>query len=400
MDKLKLQDLDVSGKKVLMRVDYNVPMNKDGSIADPSRIVESLPSIQRILSGGGGVILMSHMGRPKGQREMRFSLAPCAKELSTLLGQPVQMAPDCIGAEVEKMVQNIKPKDVLLLENLRFYPAEEDPSLDPSFAEKLSRLGEIYINDAFGTAHRKHSSTALIASFFPGRAAAGLLMQKEIAFLGTLLADPKRPFYAVIGGSKVSTKLGILHSLIPKTDGIFIGGGMAFTFLKAQGISIGKSLCEEEQIPVAKAFLKSCEEKGVKLYLPKDIVIADAFSENAQKQIIEVEKGIPDDWMGMDIGPATTGEWSKALQSAATVFWNGPLGVFEFARFASGTHAIAETIASVSGVTVVGGGDSAAAIHQLHLEERFTHISTGGGASLEYIEFGHLPGIDALSNSN
>ncbi len=399
MAKLTLQDLDLKNKKVLVRVDFNVPMNKDGTIADPSRIVESLPTIQKILNSGGSVILMSHLGRPKGERDARYSLAPCAKELSSLLKRPVQMAPDCIGPEVEALAAHLQPQEVLLLENLRFYSAEEDPNTDPTFAEKLASLGDVYVNDAFGTAHRKHSSTALIATHFPGRAAAGLLMQKEIAFLGDLLAHPKRPFFAVIGGSKVSTKLGVLHSLIAKTDAIFIGGGMAFTFFKAQGIGIGKSLCEEDQIPIALDFLKKCAEHKVKVYLPKDIVIADAFSADANQKTIPIAEGIPEGWMGMDIGKETSAEWAKAFPSAATVFWNGPLGVFEMPCFAVGTEAIAQAIASLSAIKVVGGGDSAAAIHRLHLESQFSHISTGGGASLEYIEFGQLPGIEALSEN-
>jgi phosphoglycerate kinase len=395
--KLRLQDLDLKEKKVLMRVDFNVPLNKDGSIADDTRIRESLPSVQHILKAGGSAILMSHLGRPKGTPDPQFSLAPCAKALSKLLGQRVLMAEDCIGENVEAMARDLKPGQVLLLENLRFHPAEEKPSLDPSFAKKLAGLGDLYVDDAFGTAHRSHSSTATIAQYFPGRSAAGLLMQKEIDFLGSLL-DPKRPFYAIIGGAKISTKMGILKSLLSKADGIFIGGGMAFTFYLAQGLKIGNSIHEDDQIPVAADFLKESGEKKVSSWLPKDLVIADAFRDDAHCKTISVAQGIPDGWQGMDVGPQTLQEWDKALQNAATVFWNGPLGVFEFPHFAKGTEQIAKTLSSLKATTVVGGGDSVAAISRLGLASSFSHVSTGGGASLEFIEYGHLPGIDALSD--
>ena len=281
MKKLQLQDLDLKGKKVLMRVDFNVPLNKDGSIADDTRLRESLPSIKHILSAGGSAILMSHLGRPTKGPEPQLSLAPCAKALSQLLEIPIQMAEDCIGEKVERLAQQLKPGQVLLLENLRFYPAEENPSIDPTFVVKLAGLGDLYVNDAFGTAHRSHSSTAKIAEFFPGKAAAGLLMQKEIQFMSTLIDNPKRPFYAIIGGAKISTKMGVLKSLISKVDGIFIGGGMAFTFFKAQGLNIGDSIHEDAQIPAAKMFLDKCQKKKVKCYLPEDLVIADAFREDA-----------------------------------------------------------------------------------------------------------------------
>ena len=293
---------------------------------------------------------------------------------------------------------HLKPGHILLLENLRFYPAEEKPSTDPTFAQKLAALGDIYVNDAFGTAHRSHSSTAIIAQFFPGKAAAGLLLQKEMNFLGSLISAPKRPFYAIIGGAKISTKMGVLKSLLSKVDGIFIGGGMAYTFYKAQGIKIGDSIHEEDQIPTALEFLKECAEKKVTLWLPSDTLIADAFSNDAKTQIVSSSQEIPEGWQGMDIGPKTIEEWKKALQGAGTVFWNGPLGVFEFPRFAEGTEAIARTLAALNATTVVGGGDSVAAINKLGLASKFSHVSTGGGASLEFIEYGHLPGIDALSD--
>ena len=397
MVKLNIQDLDLQGKKVLVRVDFNVPLNKDGSIADDTRIRESLPSIQHILQAGGIAILMSHLGRPKGAPDFQFSLAPCAKALSKLLGIPVIMAEDCIGEKAEKMARDLKPGQVLLLENLRFHPAEEKPSLDPTFAKKLASLGDLYVNDAFGTAHRSHSSTAIIAQYFPGKSAAGFLMQKEINFLSSLL-HPKQPFYAIIGGAKISTKIGVLKSLLSKVEGIFIGGGMSFTFFLSQGFKIGNSIHEDEQIPAASEFLKECSEKKISCSLPKDLIIANAFADHAQSQCILASQGIPDGWQGMDIGPQTIEEWSKSLQNAATIFWNGPLGVFEFPHFAKGTEQIAKTLSSSSATTVVGGGDSVSAINRLGLASAFTHVSTGGGASLEFIEFGHLPGIDALTD--
>lgn len=397
MAKLQMQDLNLQGKKVLLRVDFNVPLNQDHSIADDTRIRESLPSIQYILQAGGSVILMSHLGRPKGSFDSQFSLAPCAKALSKLLGIPVLMAKDCIGENVEKMAKGLNSGQVLLLENLRFHSAEENPFLDPTFAEQLASLGDIYVNDAFGTAHRRHSSTATITQYFPGKAAAGFLMQKELHFLGSLL-NPKQPFYAIIGGAKISTKMGTLKSLLAKAQGIFIGGGMSFTFFLAQGFKIGNSIHEEDQVPVAAEFLKECNEKKISCFLPKDLIIANAFGDDAQSQCIIASQGIPDGWQGMDIGPQTRMEWSKSLKNAATVFWNGPLGVFEFPHFAKGTEQIAKTLSTLNATTIVGGGDSVSAIHQLGLGSSFTHVSTGGGASLEFIEYGNLPGIDALSD--
>lgn len=394
MEKLSLQDIPLKGKKVLLRVDFNVPF-KDGKISDDTRIKEALATIQHILKEGGSVILMSHLGRPKG-KSPELSLAPVAKRLSELLHTPVHFASDSIGPDVEKMAANLKNGEVLLLENLRFYPAEEDPKKDPTFAKKLSALADIYVNDAFGTAHREHSSTATIAQYFPKKAAAGLLMQKEISFLGSLVQNPKRPFYAIIGGAKISTKIGVLESLLSKVDGIFIGGGMAYTFFKAEGIDIGNSICEDDAIETAKKFTAKCTK--VKLWLPEDVVIADAFKENAAMRVVSIKEGIPPGWQGMDIGPNTVKEWEKELKNAKTVFWNGPLGVFEFPRFAKGTDEIAKFLSELKATTVVGGGDSVAAVNQLHLSKKFSHVSTGGGASLEFLEMGHLPGIDALSD--
>lgn len=397
MNKLILQDLDVKDKKILMRVEFNVPLDAEGNILDDTRIRESLPSIQYVLQRGGSVIALSHLGRPIKGHETSLSLTACAKALSTLLHHPVIMAPDCIGAEVEQLASHLKPGQILLLENLRFYPAEEDPKSDPTFAQKLAALGDAYVNDAFGAAHRAHSSTATITQYFPHQSAAGFLMQKEVDALESLLLRPKHPFFALIGGAKISTKIRFLLALAEKTDALFIGGGMAYPMLAAQGYAIGDSLCEAEALPLAETFLKHCKEKKLSLFLPKDLIIADAFADTAHRKIIPIEQGIPIGWQGMDIGPQTIRVWIAEFKKAASVFWNGPVGVFEFPHFAHGTHAMAQAIADLDAVKIVGGGDSTAAINQLHLASRFTHVSTGGGASLEFIEKGHLPGIDALS---
>jgi phosphoglycerate kinase len=396
--KLTIQDLPLAGKKVLIRVDFNVPLNKDGTIADDTRIKESIPTIQYALKHGAGVVLMSHMGRPKSKMELQFSLGICAKRLSQLISAPVLFAPDCVGKEVEKMVQDLKGGEVLLLENLRYYPAEENPSSDPNFARELSKFGDFYVNDAFGTAHRSHSSTAVIDQYFPGKAAMGLLMQKELSYLEPLIKAPKHPFFVLIGGAKISTKIGVLKSIMKKVDGLYIGGGMAFTFLKAQGIEIGDSIVEETSILEAENLLHECKAKKIGLHLPVDIVIADGFRNDATFKTIPATEGIPKGWMGMDIGPQTVQNWITDFQKAATIFWNGPVGVFEFPHFARGTQEIAKAIAGLSATTIAGGGDSVAAINQLGLGPKFTHVSTGGGASLEYLELGHLPGIDALSD--
>jgi phosphoglycerate kinase len=391
-----LQDLPLKGKRVLIRVDFNVPQNKDGTIADDTRIRESLPTIQYVLKQGGIPIVMSHLGRPKGKKDPQYTLAPCAKSLSTLLGIPVLFAPDCIGKQTQKMAEELKPGEVLLLENLRFYPAEEDPKSDPAFAKQLSQLADFYIDDAFGAAHRAHSSIVPITTYFPKKAAAGLLMQKEISALKPLLTHPKRPFYALIGGAKISTKIGCLKSLLKKVNALFIGGGMAYTLFKAQGLSIGDSIHEDDQLDNAQDLLSACMEEEIPLFLPSDLVIADSFTDKAKHKVISTEKGIPAGWQGMDIGPETIALWQTALSMGSTIFWNGPVGVFEFPTFAKGTEAIAKTLASLKATTIVGGGDSVAAINQLHLKDKFSHISTGGGACLELLEFGHLPGIDAL----
>jgi phosphoglycerate kinase len=398
-NKLSLKELDLKGKKVLMRVDFNVPL-KEGKITDDTRIAAALPSISYILKQGGSLILMSHLGRPDGQKYEKYSLAPCAKRLSEMLQREVIMAPDCIGPEVQALVKRLQPGQLVLLENLRFYPGEEKPEKDPSFAKQLAELGDLYVNDAFGTAHRVHASTVTIAQYFPGKAAAGFLMEKEIEALGPALLKPERPFYAIIGGAKISSKLGVLKSLVAKVDGLFIGGGMAYTFMKAQGLPIGNSIHEDDYLQAAKELIELCAQKKIKLFLPIDIVVADRYSNEAKTQLVMLEKGIPEGFEGVDIGPKTIAAFSQELKDGKTVFWNGPLGVFEFPNFAKGTVAIAQVLANLSGAkTIIGGGDSVAAINQAGLEEKMTHISTGGGASMEYIEFGTLPGIDALTQA-
>lgn len=397
MSKLSIKDLPLSGKRVLIRVDFNVPLDDKQNIIDDSRIVAALPTIKYALDQNASVILMSHLGRPKKGPDAKLSLSPCAEKLSKLLKQDVIMAQDCIGPQVNELSQNLKPKQVLLLENLRFYPAEEHPEKDPNFAKQLSQLADYYVNDAFGTAHRAHSSTATIAQYFPNKSAMGLLMEKEIHYLGDILKNPKHPFYAIIGGAKVSSKIGILKTLLKKADAILIGGGMTFTFLKAKGIPIGKSIYEQDSLPLVKEFLQEIKDSKVKLYLPEDILIAKEINPKAHTKIVRSSEGIPDDYQGVDIGPKTIQIYSQVLKDAATIFWNGPLGIFEIPEFAKGTQAIAEALAQSSAATVVGGGESVAAINQAGLADKITHLSTGGGASLEFIEYGTLPGVEALS---
>lgn len=396
-DKLSLRNLSIKGKKVLMRVDFNVPLDKTGKITDDARIKASLPSIRYVLEQGGALILMSHLGRPKNKPMAEFSLAPCAKRLSELLGRPVAMAPDCVGPEAEKLTNSIKPGEILLLENLRFHKGEEYPEEEPEFVKQLAKQGNVYVNDAFGTAHRAHASTAAIARYFPGNAAAGFLLEKEIAYLGQTLLKPKCPFYAIIGGAKVSTKIGVIKSLLKKADGIFIGGGMAYTFFKAKGIPIGESIHEDDYLDEAKEILEITSLGRGKFFLPQDIVIADKLSADANVRIIDASQGIPDGWQGVDIGPKTISAFSSELKKAAEILWNGPVGVFEIPPFAKGTQSIAEVLAELPAITIVGGGDSIAALQAAGVAEKISHVSTGGGAALEYIEYGTLPGIEALT---
>lgn len=398
MEKLRLSDLNLKGLKVLMRVDFNVPLDKDLHILDDTRILLALPSIQYILSKGASLILMSHLGRPEGKYSKEFSLKPCADALSHLLKKEVIMAPDCIGESVSELSLTLKPGQILLLENLRFHEAEEKPSKDPNFAKQLASLGEIYINDAFGSAHRSHSSTATITKYFPNKSAMGFLMEKELNFLQGTLKNPKRPFYAILGGAKIDSKIGVFTSLLSKVDGLFIGGGMSYTFLKVMGFKIGNSIYDPQLESTAKEFLETAKKKQVSFFLPSDIVIASAFENTAPSKIVSTEEGVPEGWMGLDIGPKTLETWSAKLKEASTIFWNGPLGVFEFPNFSNGTFSIAKLLASSKALTIVGGGDSVSAVTSLGLKDHFTHVSTGGGASLELIEYGHLPGVDALTD--
>ncbi|MCF6096851.1 phosphoglycerate kinase [Thermovorax subterraneus] len=393
MNKKTVEDFDVNVKRVLVRVDFNVPMDEEGNITDDTRIRATLPTIQYLIKNGAKVILASHLGRPKGKKNPKYSLAPVAGRLSEILGKDVLMAGDCIGEEVEKAVASMKPGDVMLLENVRFYAEEE--ANDRGFAEKLARLADIYINDAFGTAHRAHASTAGVAEFLP--AGAGFLMKKEIEIMGKALEAPERPFVAILGGAKVSDKIGVIRNLLNKVDYLLIGGGMAFTFLKGLGYNIGRSLLEEDKIELAKDLLKEAEEKGVKVLLPDDVVIAPEVKEGVEYKTVPVSQ-IPDDMIGVDIGEVTRDKFAKVIKEAKTVVWNGPMGVFEIKDFAEGTLAVAKAMAESGAVTIVGGGDSAAAVEQLGFADAMTHISTGGGASLEFLEGKELPGVAVLND--
>ena len=386
MTKKTVRDIDVAGKRVLVRVDFNVPM-KDGQVTDDTRIRASLPTIQYLLDHHARLILMSHLGRPKAVDES-LRLAPAAARLGELLGRPVQAARDCIGPEVEQAVSALKPGDILLLENLRFHKEEEKN--DPAFARALSALGDVYVDDAFGSAHRAHASTEGVAHLLP--AVSGFLMEKELNYLGKALADPARPFVAILGGAKISDKIGVIQNLLPRVDRILIGGGMANTFLKARGLELGDSLVETNAMDTAKQLLF---EHAEQLLLPTDAVVADRFDKDATAQVVEVTQVQPG-WRILDIGPKTVETFRGELANAQTIVWNGPLGVFEFPRFAAGTLAIARALADSHATTIVGGGDSVAAVEQAGVADRITHISTGGGASLEFLEGKTLPGVAAL----
>jgi phosphoglycerate kinase len=397
MNKKTIEDIDVSGKRVLVRVDFNVPQDDSGRITDDRRIRAALPTIQYLIEHGAKTILVSHLGRPKGKPEDRekFTLKPVAERLSELLGKVVPLAPDCVGSAVEQMVQAMKDGDVILLENVRFHPEEEKN--DPEFAKQLASLADVYVNDAFGTAHRAHASTEGVTKYLPG--VAGYLMQKEIEYLGGALADPKRPFIAVLGGAKVKDKIPVLENLVGKVDRLIIGGGMAYTFLKAQGKEIGQSLLDADSLDFCREMLTKASEK---ILLPVDVVVADGnpFEKGpdaVQTQVVPVD-AIPPDWQGVDIGPETQQRFAEAVRGAGTVVWNGPMGIFEFEKFAVGTRAMAQALADSGAVTIVGGGDSAAAVEQLGFAEKMTHISTGGGASLEFLEGKVLPGVAALQD--
>ena len=385
-----VKDADLKGKRVLIRVDFNVPV-KNGVVTDATRIKAALPTINYILDGGASLVVMSHYGRPKGQKNMDFSMAPIRAEFEKLLGKPVKLAPDVIGEEVEKEVKALKPGEVLLLENVRFYPDEEKNGEE--FAKTLASYGDLYVNDAFGTAHRAHASTEGVSHFLP--AYAGFLIEKEVKFMAPLLENPEHPFVAIIGGSKVSSKISVLESLVKTCDTIVIGGGMAYTFLKVLGHSVGTSLVEDDYQETAKAFLAAAEKKGVKVILPVDHVCADKFDENATPVAVD-SVDIPEGLMGLDIGPKTVALIVSEMKSAKNVVWNGPMGVFEFSAFAKGTEAVAKALAESGAISVVGGGDSVAAINKFGLASQISHVSTGGGASLEFLEGKVLPGIKAL----
>lgn len=393
MNKKTIEDFDVENKRVLVRVDFNVPLDDAGNITDDTRIRAALPTINYLIGKGAKIILMSHLGRPKGKPNPKYSLAPVAKKLSELLNRQVILAPDCVGEEVEKIVSQMKPKDVVLLENVRFH--EEEEKNDIEFAEKLAKPGDIFINDAFGTAHRAHASTAGIAKFLP--AGAGYLMQKEIEIMGSALENPKRPFVAILGGAKVGDKIGVIKNLLNKVDALLIGGGMAFTFLKSQGYEIGKSLLEEDKIELAASLLKEAEEKKVKLLLPEDVVVTSEIKEGMPYETVSVENIQPDK-IGVDIGEKTREKFTEIIKEAKTVVWNGPMGVFEIKPYDAGTLAIAKAMAESEAITIVGGGDSVAAVEQLGLAESMAHVSTGGGASLEFLEGKELPGVAALND--
>ncbi|TAE29491.1 MAG: phosphoglycerate kinase [Candidatus Kapaibacterium sp.] len=391
-----IDDLSLSGKRVLVRVDFNVPQDESGAITDDIRIRESLPTIQKIIHSGGKAILMSHLGRPKGKVNVKYSLKPAATRLAELLGKPVTMAPDCIGDEVGKIITLMENGDVTLLENVRFYAQEEEN--EEEFSRKLAALGDVYVNDAFGSAHRAHASTHGVTKFINSRAA-GYLMQKELKYLGDAVANPKRPFTAILGGSKISGKIDVITSLLDKCDTIIVGGGMIFTFYKAMGKEIGDSLVEEDKIALAEETLAKAKAKNVKLLLPTDAVVADAFSNDAVRKTVSVDN-IEKGWRGLDIGPDTIKLFSDVILSSQTVVWNGPMGVFEMSNFADGTQAVAQSLADASAkgaITIVGGGDSAAAIEQFGFAKAVSHVSTGGGASLEFLEGKELPGVAALN---
>ncbi|MGC8595305.1 MAG: phosphoglycerate kinase [Candidatus Kryptoniota bacterium] len=395
--KKTIDDVSLKNKRVLVRVDFNVPLDVNRKITDDKRIVESLPTIKKIINDGGIAILMSHLGRPKGKPNPEFSLSPVALRLGELLSKEVVMAPDCVGEETRKIVFSAKPGDVILLENLRFHPEEE--ANDEDFSRQLSLLGEVYVNDAFGSAHRAHASTEGVTRFLKP-AVAGYLMEKELRYLSQAIGEPVRPYVAIIGGAKISGKIDVLNNLLTKVDTLIIGGGMMFTLLKAEGKEIGNSLVEDDKIDVAKNLLKQAKTGRAKLILPTDCVVAEKFDNNAIKKNVDVGL-IPQGWIGMDIGPKSIELFKAEIINAKTIVWNGPMGVFEMENFANGTKAIAEAMVEATekgATTIVGGGDSAAAMAKFKLEDKVTHISTGGGASLEFLEGKVLPGVAALEN--
>ena len=392
LNKKTIEDIDVAGKKVLARCDFNVPL-KDGVITNDKRIVAALPTIKYLVDQGAKVILCSHLGRPKEGWEPEFSLAPVAARLSELLGKEVKMAKDVIGDDAKKLASELKDGDVMLLENVRYH--KEEKKNDPAFAKELASLADVYVNDAFGAAHRAHASTAGVAEYLP--AVCGYLIQKEINFMGGALESPKRPLVAILGGAKVSDKIGVINNLLEKVDTLIVGGGMAYTFFKAKGFTIGDSLCEDDKVELAKEMMAKAEAKGVKFLLPIDNQVGDHFAEDCGKKLVDSDN-IPDGWMGMDIGPKSIALFCDAVKDAGTVIWNGPMGVFEFAQFAAGTLEIAKAVADSGAISIIGGGDSVAAVTKLGFADKMSHISTGGGASLEFLEGKELPGITCLND--
>lgn len=394
MNKKTVKDIDVNGKKVLVRCDFNVPIDSEtGKITDNRRIRAALHTIQYLLDHNAKVILCSHLGRPKGEFNLKYSLKPVAEELSKLLNKDVKLAKDVIGESAKELTTNMKEGDIVLLENVRFHKEEEQN--DPEYSKALASMAEIYVNDAFGTAHRAHSSTTGVADYLP--AVSGFLIEKELEFLGGALENPKHPFVAILGGAKVSDKIGVIENLLDKVDTLIIGGGMAYTFYKAQGHHIGTSICEEDKLDLAKSILEKAKEKEVKLLLPVDNHVSSEYSNNGEEKIVDSTE-IPDGFMGLDIGPKTIEKFEEAVKDAKTVVWNGPLGVCEFDKFATGTKAVATMLSKIDATTIIGGGDSAAAIEKLGLADKMTHISTGGGASLEFLEGKTLPGIACLQD--
>ncbi|KLU59263.1 phosphoglycerate kinase [Peptococcaceae bacterium CEB3] len=393
MEKMSVRDADVKGKRVLVRVDFNVPLSEQGQITDDTRIRAALPTIRYLVQQGAKVILASHFGRPKGQRNLKYSLKPVAQRLGELLGHPVPLAADCVGKEVRDAVAKLQSGEVLLLENVRFHPEEEKN--DPAFARELASLADLYVNDAFGTAHRAHASTEGVAHYIPG--VAGFLMQKEVEVMGKALEAPERPFMAIIGGAKVSDKIGVIENLLAKVDVLIIGGGMANTFLRAEGYAVGKSLLEEDKVPLAQDLMAKAKAKGVSLELPTDVVVAPGLDAGVTPRVVPVSQ-IPEQEMVLDIGPESAERFASRVAQAKTLVWNGPLGVFENPLFAKGTERMAQAVAESPALSIVGGGDSVAAVGKMGVADRITHISTGGGASLEFLEGKTLPGVAALKD--
>ena len=390
--KKTVEDIEVAGKRVLVRCDFNVPFDAEGNIADPKRIDEAMKTIQYLIDHKAKVILCSHLGRPKGEVNMKYSLAPVAAYLSEKLGREVKMAKDVVGESAKSLAASLQDGEVMVIENVRFEKGETKN--DPELAKEMASLAEIYVNDAFGTAHRAHASTAGVADYLP--AVCGYLIQKEISVMGKALADPKRPFVAILGGAKVSDKIGVINNLLEKVDTLIIGGGMAYTFMNALGYSIGTSICESDKVDLAKDMMAKAKEKGVKFLIPVDNRVGDAYDPNCNHKVVDSDT-IPDGWMGLDIGPKTEALFADAIKGAGTVVWNGPMGVSEWENFASGTIAVAKAVADSGAISIIGGGDSAAAVEKLGFADKMTHISTGGGASLEFLEGKVLPGIACLN---